>query len=94
MSHFAAAEANRDLYLISVFQKLQRVTYFCFEVMRVNIKRHADFFHFYDLLVFSRFFFLLSQFEPIFAVVHNAADRRRCLRRDLDKIKILSPRQF
>ncbi len=89
MSHFAATEADRDFYLVSILQKAGGVAKFCVEIMGVDINRKPDFFNLYRVLVLPCFFFFLRLFKAKFAIIADSADRRSGIRRNKDKVQIL-----
>ena len=51
--------------------------------------RETDLLEFHNMLIFPRFLFPFCLFKTVFAVIHDAADRRRGRRRDLDQIEFL-----
>ena len=55
--------------------------------------RHTDLLDLDHALILLGFLFLLQLLEAEFAVVHDLADRRNGVRRDLDKVKLLLLRQ-
>ena len=56
--------------------------------MRINFQRKADLLGLNDVLVFPGFLFSFRHFKAILAVVHDLADGRFRIGRDLDKIEV------
>ena len=55
--------------------------------MHINAWRHANLFNVDYALILARFLFALILFELEFTVIHNAANRRNCLRSNFYEIK-------
>ena len=87
VSHFAAFEAQRGLYLVAFFQKTQNVFLLGLVVMFVHVDAELDFLNRNDFLLFLGSAFLLLFFVEVFAVVLNAADRRVCGGRNFHEIQ-------
>ncbi len=85
--HFAAAEAQGNFDLVALFQKLEDVLHLDVIVMGVGVGPEFDLFHLDDFLLLSGFAFALLLFVLVFAKVHDLADRRVRVRRDLDQIE-------
>ena len=89
MRHFTAAETYGDFDSVAIVQELDCAFDLGIEVVGVDAGGHADFLDLDDLLVLFGFFFLFQLFKAEFAVVHDLADRRNSVRRNLDKVKVL-----
>ena len=89
MSHFTAAETNRDLDAVSILQELQSALDLGIEVIGVDIGRHSDFLDLNDVLILLGFLFLLHLLEAELAVVHDLADGRDGVGSDLNQIQLL-----
>ena len=87
MRHFAATETQGDLYLVAVFQKLEHAAHLDFVIVGIGVRAELDFLDLDDLLLLAcfGFFFLGLVFE--LAKVHDLADRRNGIRRNLYQIK-------
>ena len=85
--HLATPEAQRDLYLVAVFQEFVDIAHFDFVVMRVGVGPEFDLFHLNDLLLFARFAFAFLLFIFELAEIHDFANRGIGVRRNLDQIK-------
>ena len=68
--------------------------HFGIEIIGIDIQRKTNLLDLNDLLVFFRFLFPLCLLEPIFAVIHNPANVRGGLRRDVYKVKTLFGRNL
>ena len=88
MTHLTAAEADRNLDLITVRKELQGVLQFGVKVVSVDIQRELDLLDLDGMLVLSRLFLALRLLKAILAVVHDLAHGRRRLRSDLHEIEI------
>ena len=82
----AATEANRNLDLVAVLQEAASVLYLGVQVADVDIRRQANLFDLHDTLILSRFLLALCLLEAEFTVIHQTADRRDCVGRNLDQI--------
>ena len=87
MRHFAAAETDRNLYLVSGCQELGSLVELGVEVVGVNIERKAGLLDLDHLLVLLGFLLLLLLFKTVLAVIQHLAHRRNSLRCDLDQIQ-------
>jgi len=89
VGHFATAKAQAGFYLVAFSQKAEHVVPLGNVIVLIYIDAELNFFQDNLLLVFLRGpLFLLILIEK-FAIVHNAANRRDCIRRYLYQIKIL-----
>ena len=73
---------------IAGLQKAQRVVDLGIKIVLVDVQGELYLLELDDALILFRFFFALLLIEPVFAVIHDLAHRRRRLRRDLDEIKV------
>ena len=89
MRHFTAAETYGDFNPVAIVQELDSAFDLGIEVVGIDAGGHADLLDLDNLLVFLGFLFLLQLFEAELSVVHDLADRRNRVRRDLDKVKVL-----
>ncbi len=89
MSHFSSAEANGNLNLVAVAEEFDGIAKLGVEIVGINVKGKPYFLDLDYFLVLFCFFFALCLFKAVFAVIHNAANMRRCGGRDLYEIKIL-----
>ena len=100
MRHFTAAETYGDFNPVAIVQELDSAFDLGIEVVGIDAGGHADLLDLDNLLVFLGFLFLLQLFEALLflanglfvlelSVVHDLADRRNSVRRDLDKVKVL-----
>jgi len=87
MRHFAAAKAQADLHLVAVFEETEDIAHLHVVIVLVGVGAE---FHFLDvdrLLLLARLGFALLLFVFELAVIHDLADRRIGIGRDLDKIE-------
>ena len=89
VAHFATLELHNDLDLVSVGKELVRVVDAGFKVVGVDGAGKLNFLDLDDLLILAGFLFLLDALKTVLTVVHDAAYRRLCVRRDHDEVKIL-----
>ena len=89
MGHLTTAEAHSDLDTVAILQEFHRTAHFGVQVVGVDARRHTDLFDLNDVLIFPGFLFFLELVEAEFAVVHDLADRRNGIGRDLDQVKLL-----
>ena len=87
MRHLAPAEAERDLDLVTMFEKAPHVAHLHVIVVGVDVGAHLDFLHIEGLLLLARLGRLFLRLILVFSKVQNLADGRFGVRRDLDKIK-------
>lgn len=87
MLDFTAAEAKRDLYLVAARKKTAGVILLGFHIVFFDADTELNLFDRDDLLILPRFLFPLGLLEAVLAVIHNLADGRICLRRDLNQVK-------
>jgi len=79
MSHFAATEAQGDLYLVAVFQKLEDVLHLHVIVVVIGVWTELDLFDLDCLLLFASLSFFLLSLVLEFAIVHDLANRWVCI---------------
>ena len=89
MTHFASAKTDGDLDLSAGLDELDSVVELGIEIMRIAIQRMPGVLDLDGMLTFSGFLLSLCLFKAIFAIVHDLADRRLCLRGNLNQIKVL-----
>ena len=89
MRQFTATEHDRDLDLVSFFKEAKRILELHVEIMLLNVRPQLDLLDRDDLLLLLRLFLPLLLLVTVLAEIHDAADRRLCLRRDLDEIEML-----
>lgn len=77
MSQFPAAETDGNLDFIALVQEADGVAALGFKIMRVYVERKTNLFHLHHFLIFLSFLVPLRLLKPIFAVIHELADRRR-----------------
>ena len=87
MRHFAPAETQGNLYLVTVFQKFEHAAHLHIVIVLVRIGPEFDFLDLDDLLLLTGLGLFLLGFVLELAVVHDLADRRRRIRRDFDKVE-------
>ncbi|CFX16749.1 protein of unknown function [Candidatus Filomicrobium marinum] len=85
--HFATTEAQGNLHLIAVVEETFDGPHLDVVVVLINRRTHLDLLDLDGLLLFACFggFFLLLELE--LAVVHDLADRRLSIRRNLNEIQ-------
>jgi len=89
MGQFSAAEHNCHFNLIALFDKAKRIFQLDIKVMLVNVRTQLDLFDAKGLLLLFGFFFTLLLLITKLPKVHDAADGRLCLRRNLDQVEML-----
>ena len=89
MCDLTAAETDRNLDLVSVLEETAGVLDLGIQVANVDIRRQANLFDFHDTLILTGFLLALGLLETEFAVIHDLAYRRLCLRCDLDQVHAL-----
>ena len=87
MCHFPAPETDRNLDLVSVLQKLLRLTEPDVEIVYANANAELQFLCFHNTLVLTGLFITFGLFKAVFAVIHNTAYGRASLRGNLHKVK-------
>ena len=96
--HFAAAEAQRNLYLVACFEKPLQITEFDQVIALVCPWSEFDFLNLDLLLLTLGGMAFLAQIEQKLAKVHHPADRRLGSGHDLDQIEFVGlcfkPRSF
>ncbi len=87
MRHLTAPEAKRKLYLVAIFKEALGGPHLHVIIMIVDVRAHLDLLDLDDLLLLAGLvgLFLGLILEP--PVVHDLADRRRLVRRDLDQVQ-------
>ena len=88
MAHFAALELDNDLDLVAVCEETVCVIDTGFKIVRVDGAGKLNFLDLDDLLILAGFFILLDALKAVFAVIHDAAYRRFCVRRNHDEVEI------
>jgi hypothetical protein len=85
--HFAPAEPQGDLHLVAILEKFEHVAHLDVVVAGIRIGPELDLFDLDDLLLLARFAlaFLLFVFE--LAKIHDLANRRIGVRRNLNQIE-------
>ena len=86
VSHFASAEAQRDLGLVAVLKEALQAAQFRLEVVLIRGRTELDFLDLDDFLLGLGFLSLLLLLIAKLAVIHQTADRRDCVGRNLDQI--------
>ena len=86
MGDFAAAEADGHLDLVAALEESARMPNLDVQVVDIDAGGQADLLDLHHALVFARLFLALGLLKAELAVVHDAADRRLGLRRDLDEV--------
>ena len=85
--HLAAAEPQRHLHLVARFQEPEHVAHLDVVVVHVGVGPELDLFHLDDLLLLAGFGFAFLRLVLVLAEVHDLADRRRGVGRDLDQVQ-------
>ena len=83
MRHLAAAEADADLDAVAVVQEFLSGLDLGVEVIGIDAGTHADFLDLHDPLVLLGFLLPLLLIEAEFGIVHDLADGRGRVGRDL-----------
>ena len=89
----AAAEADCNLDLVAILQKLDGVFQLELKIVVVRLGTHPDTFQVAALLLLVGIAVLLGLFILMFAVIHDLANRWRGSRGHLDQIQSALPRQ-
>ena len=89
MGHLSAAEANGDLDTVAISDELLGILELGVEIADIDARRHANLLDLHHVLVLLCFLLLLALLETELAVVHQLANGRDSLGRDLDKIQTL-----
>jgi hypothetical protein len=89
VGHFASAEAQAGFHLVAFRKEAQHVVALGHVIVLVNVDAELNFLQDDLLLVLLRRALLLFLFIQVLPVVHDAADGRNGVRRDLYQIKIL-----
>jgi hypothetical protein len=85
--HFTATEAKRDFDLVALFEELQHRAHLHVVIMGIGSGTELDFLDLDDLLFLAGFGFALLGFVFELAEIHDLADRRLGVRRNLDQIE-------
>ena len=85
--HLAATEAQGDLYLVAIFQKLENIAHLDIIVVRIRIWTELDLFDLNDLLLLAGFGFALLRLVFELAEIHDLADGWIGIWRNLNQIK-------
>lgn len=88
MRHFAAAEADGNLDLVTGTEKFLCLISLCLEIVCIDTETQTDFLYLDNLLIFLSFLFPFRLLETILSVVHYFTDRRSGVGRDVNEIKI------
>ena len=89
VSHFTTAVAQRDLGLISIGQETAKRTQLGLIVIFVSGRTELNFLDLNNLLTSLHFLGLLLLLIAELAVIHQAANRRLGIRRDLNEINVV-----
>ena len=87
MRHFAAPKAQGDLHLVAFAQKLQNRAHLDVIVVLVGAGAKLDLFDFDDVLLFAGLSLALLLLIFEFAEIHDLADRRFGIWRNLNQIQ-------
>jgi hypothetical protein len=87
MGHLATTEQNGQFDLIAAIKELCRLTPLGFQIVIIDLRSDPDFLELNHVLVLPRFPFLPALFIPEFPIVHEPADGRDGVWRDLDEVK-------
>ncbi len=87
MHHLAPAKEHGKLHFMSFVQKLSGSIDLDISIMIVNFRTQANLFERDNMLLFLAEFCFSLLLVQVFAIVHNPADRRLGIRRNLDKIQ-------
>src|SRR5688572_25916813 len=85
--HLAAAEENRCLHLVAIFDEALDVVLLELVIVLVHLRTELDFLDLDHLLVALRFPGPLLLLVLILAVVHDSTDGRHGGRRDFDQVE-------
>ena len=85
--HFAATEAQGDLDLVALFQKLQDRAHLHVVIMGIGPGTELDFLDLDDVLLLARLGLALLRLVFVLAEIHDLADRRFGIGRDFDQIQ-------
>ena len=61
MCHFTTAETKSNFYFVSLFQELSGSSYFCVQVVSINIRGQTNFFYINYFLFLAGFLFLAQK---------------------------------
>ena len=88
-SHLTTAEAQSHFDFISFFDKAKSILQLDVKIVLFNVRAKFDFLDADDFLLLLSLFLPFLLFLSILTKIHDTADRRFCLRSDLDEIKML-----
>src|SRR3569833_1454611 len=94
MHHLTAAKAQRDFRLVAFLQKFHQLAQLHLVIRFFSGRAELQLLHLDLLLLLLGGLALLALFEEVLAVVHDPADRRRGLRRDLHQVQLHLFRQL
>ena len=89
MRHLSSAEHDRDLDLVALLQKPLDVPRLELEIVFLDVRPHLDLFHLRDVLLALGFTIGFGLLVLVPAVVHDPADGRPRVGRDLYEIHAL-----
>ena len=87
VGHFAATEPQGHLYLVAIFKKLEHVAHFDVVVVYIGVRAEFYFLDLNDLLFLARFGLAFLGFVFELPEIHDLANRRVRIGRDLDQIQ-------
>lgn len=85
--HFATPETQSNFYFVAVLKELEDITHLNFVIVRVRVRAELDLFDLDDFLLFAGLGLALLGLVFELAKVHNLANRRVCVWRNLNKIQ-------
>lgn len=88
VGHFAAAENNHDFDFVSVFEEAANLAELDLEVVATDFESQSHLFEFTGARILAVPLLFLHLLILVFAPVNDFGNRRRCVRRDLNQIKI------
>ena len=92
MGHFTSAEFEGDFHLHILAEKINCVLDFDAEIVRIDLGAELDLFDFRRVLVLLGFFVAFGLFVAELAEIHQAANGRVGIRRDLDQVHPIGSR--
>ena len=87
VGHLAAAEEDGELDLVPGVEELRGLSSLGLQVVVVDLRPDADFFQLDDVLMLAGLALLAALFVAVLAVVHEPADRRHGIWRNLDQVE-------
>ena len=75
--------------MISLFNELPGLLHFKFNIMLINGWSESDLFNMNDMLLLFTDFLFFTLLIPVFAIIHDTANRRRGIWRNFDQIQIM-----